>query len=108
MDVPGVIWAWVDTGIAGFCVVKLAISFFSTLTIKSLTCRPIDVILTSHFGANDMTENLATLQAQLAKLNRDIEIQKALDKLQKCPVRARTMPKYLDLQKAYVDACKGG
>lgn len=53
-----------------------------------------------------MTENLTTLQAQLAKLNRDIEIQKALDKLQKCPVRARTMPKYFDLQKAYVDACK--
>lgn len=52
-----------------------------------------------------MTENLATLQAQLQKLNRDIKIQKALDKLQKCPVKARTMPKYFDLQKAYMEAC---
>ena len=50
--------------------------------------------------------DLQKLQAELQKLNRDIEIQKALDKLQACPVRARTMPKYFDLQKAYVDACK--
>ena len=52
-----------------------------------------------------MTE-LQSLQAQLANLNAEIAKQKALDNLQKCPVRARTMPKYFDLQKAYVEACK--
>ena len=52
-----------------------------------------------------MTE-LQKLQAELKKLNRDIEVQKALEKLQACPVRARSMPKYFDLQKAYMEACK--
>jgi hypothetical protein len=52
-----------------------------------------------------MTE-LQKLQATLATINAEIAKRKALDKLQKMPVRACTMHKYFDLQKAYVEACK--
>ena len=52
-----------------------------------------------------MTE-LQKLQAALATINAEITKQKAFDKLQKMPMRARTMHKYFDLQKAYVEACQ--
>ena len=50
---------------------------------------------------------LQNLQAELAKLNAEIAKQKALNKLQSCKVKASSMPKYFDLQQAYMAACKG-
>jgi len=50
-----------------------------------------------------MTENLATLKAQLMELDRKIA---ALKRLQKCAINMRNMPKYGALQKEYTEACK--
>lgn len=50
--------------------------------------------------------NLQELQAQLAKIEKEIELVKALERLQKCRLNARNSHKYFDLQQAYVDATK--
>lgn len=54
---------------------------------------------------------LQTLQTQLAAIDAQIAAQntvaKALDKLQKCRLNARTAPKYFDLQQAYMAAVTG-
>jgi hypothetical protein len=44
-------------------------------------------------GATQMTDNLTELLKQRDELNRLIELQKALDRLAKVPVRHKTMGK---------------
>jgi hypothetical protein len=54
---------------------------------------------------------LQTLQAQLAAIEAQIaeqtKAEKALQKLQACPLNHRTAPKYFDLQQAYMAIVKG-
>ena len=54
-----------------------------------------------------MSKTLPELQAELARINAEINTQKVMKKLQKVKVSSRNMYKYFDLQKAYVDSCKG-
>lgn len=54
-----------------------------------------------------MSKTLPELQAELARINTEINAQKVMKKLQKVKVSNRNMYKYFDLQKAYVDSCKG-
>jgi hypothetical protein len=54
-----------------------------------------------------MEKTLPELLAELAKIESAIKAEKAMQKLQKVKVNNRNMYKYFDLQKAYVDSCKG-
>jgi hypothetical protein len=54
-----------------------------------------------------MEKTISELQAELARINAEINAQKAMQKLQKAKVSNKNMYKYFDLQKAYVDSCKG-
>jgi hypothetical protein len=56
-------------------------------------------------------KNLAELHAELSRIEAAIAAEmvaeKALKKLQACPLTHRTAPKYFDLQAAYMQAVKG-
>jgi hypothetical protein len=54
-----------------------------------------------------MSKTLPELLAELAKIEAAIKAEKAMQKLQKVKINNRNMFKHFDLQKAYVDACKG-
>jgi hypothetical protein len=54
-----------------------------------------------------MFKTLSQLYEELAQLEAAIKAEKAMQKLQKAKVNNKSMFKYFDLQKAYVDSCKG-
>ena len=72
------------------------------------------ILLLSYYWIKKRTRKmnaLQTLQAELATIDAQITTQtiaaKALDKLQKCRLNARTAPKYFDLQQDYMAAVTG-
>jgi hypothetical protein len=76
------------------------------LIIISVLClsTPVAIYL---MRSNIMEKTISELQAELARINAEINAQKAMQKLQKAKVSNKNMYKYFDLQKAYVDSCKG-
>jgi hypothetical protein len=54
-----------------------------------------------------MEKTLPELLAELAKIESAIKAEKAMQKVRKAKVNNKSMFKYFDLQKAYVDSCKG-
>jgi hypothetical protein len=56
-------------------------------------------------GVN-MSHSISELNIELARVNAQIAMAKAMEKLQNCKLSARTADKYFALQTAYLHACQ--